>query len=1002
MKQIKFITNRSAFAALFFCALIAIGLSSCSREDSFVEPSDSAKGSLAFSVNTNGAMTKADEGLSSEISYLASDYLGSINNEALYLNLESSLWQENTSAATKATPITSIDELKTSGFGFVAYKQPTTTATAGQMTVYPNGTTSAFKAVYSSLEDFWAPSGDILWPNVGQYVHFFAYAPYIDDSFNSKVTFADATAPKIVDFEVNSDYASQTDLLVATNVANDAAPFVVGQGFVPHQLTFTHALAAIRFKVVRTGSPITVNKITIRNIYNKGTYNFGTSAWEGQSGSQTITIINPELEDTPRIGEDGYLYFQEKHTLLMIPAGSLPTDAEIEADITVGGANKVLKSNISSHIWSQGYYLTYTIDNIAGADVGYTYVLNATNPTLTYQGGSSDNAKVTSYKHPNGNESTKTPVEWTVEGYYNTATGAANKSFADRFRKGISATFITDLSPIHGSGSSTGETLTIKYPAAVPGAPVTERNRGAGYDQTIAATAKVGTATPYNLAGWEINSSGNFVNNNATTTVIRNTANAYIINGPGYYRFPIVMGNGIKNGTTNPTAYNQTGFVDYLGRAITSPYLNGTGNEEPTYAIVHFADWRFITANNYDGPRMSRPGWQYEDFCLTNEGNPSTQAITNGISKIGNYYWVNFHVPNARIQGVANIVVLDKLKRPMWSYLIWLTDYKLGVGDIPAQPLVDTQDETQGRLSIALMPRALGLIERSRTIYTSYPEDAPIYVRLEQNESGLSKVVTITRPAYTDKVAYTSYAPLYQWGRPHAQIGGWSYNADSNLAGQEGNWQGLVQVGSISTIPQVRIYESIQQCIRYIATPSGAWMFKDEEAATTIKHLWNAGTIAEYYLSYETGIHTDTKVVKTIYDPCPLGYTVPRKNAFSFNMIGYGELDAYGWYRDQRFEYVNVDKSEDLSQGVTFYTNWRKNPSDTPSGGRLYMARMQFREGSTSSLQNPQFMTWTAEQQHRNYARDLRADVRNNYYWGWNVFNDIVSNGYPIYPQREQ
>ena len=38
--------------------------------------------------------------------------------------------------------------------------------------------------------------------------------------------------------------------------------------------------------------------------------------------------------------------------------------------------------------------------------------------------------------------------------------------------------------------------------------------------------------------------------------------------------------------------------------------------------------------------------------------------------------------------------------------------------------------------------------------------------------------------------------------------------------------------------------------------------------------------------------YTDIKVAKTIYDPCPVGYTVPRQNAFSAFKIGYGTIES--------------------------------------------------------------------------------------------------------------
>ncbi len=53
------------------------------------------------------------------------------------------------------------------------------------------------------------------------------------------------------------------------------------------------------------------------------------------------------------------------------------------------------------------------------------------------------------------------------------------------------------------------------------------------------ATPKGSAAHPYNLA--------NQTNGGAK---VENTANCYVVNAPGYYSFPMVYGNAIKNGAT--------------------------------------------------------------------------------------------------------------------------------------------------------------------------------------------------------------------------------------------------------------------------------------------------------------------------------------------------------------------------------------------------------------------------------------------------------------------
>lgn len=65
----------------------------------------------------------------------------------------------------------------------------------------------------------------------------------------------------------------------------------------------------------------------------------------------------------------------------------------------------------------------------------------------------------------------------------------------------------------------------------------------------------------------------------------RTTANCYVVKEAGWYKFPLVYGNAITNGTTNSAAYTKVDgdyshdFVNYNDIAITSPYIEvDTGN----------------------------------------------------------------------------------------------------------------------------------------------------------------------------------------------------------------------------------------------------------------------------------------------------------------------------------------------------------------------------------------------------------------------------------------
>ena len=59
-----------------------------------------------------------------------------------------------------------------------------------------------------------------------------------------------------------------------------------------------------------------------------------------------------------------------------------------------------------------------------------------------------------------------------------------------------------------------------------------------------------------------------------------------MVNAPGWYCFPLVYGNAVKNGEANTSAYISpltgryflTNFINHLGNDITDPYINNNAD----------------------------------------------------------------------------------------------------------------------------------------------------------------------------------------------------------------------------------------------------------------------------------------------------------------------------------------------------------------------------------------------------------------------------------------
>ena len=138
------------------------------------------------------------------------------------------------------------------------------------------------------------------------------------------------------------------------------------------------------------------------------------------------------------------------------------------------------------------------------------------------------------------------------------------------------------------------------------------------------------------------------------SSILRSTANTYVVRTPGTYKFPLVYGNAIKNGVTNTPAYtnqggsNQADFVTHLGALITSPFIEKNANCQPAAAQLL---------------------WQ------TTSGMISTVSLVEG----GDCKYIQFTVASIPdTNGDALLVVKDSGGNIMWSWLIWCTSDALG------------------------------------------------------------------------------------------------------------------------------------------------------------------------------------------------------------------------------------------------------------------------------------------------------------------------------------
>lgn len=217
--------------------------------------------------------------------------------------------------ATKASYITNTSiaptgDPKSSTFKFKVYAWYTgelmaTTTTASTATKYMDAVEVSYKAGHNDTTEGqggWSPDKTYYWPKNG-YLSFDAYAPSAassDGTFSSDVQ----KGLQITSYTVK-DLNQQYDLLYSKRTLNkkNSTEGATNDTYDGVDIAFKHALAAIEV-TAKTGADygndaIKLQKITILNAYNKGTFTQGmtnaaaegTAAWSKPSNETTYELF---------------------------------------------------------------------------------------------------------------------------------------------------------------------------------------------------------------------------------------------------------------------------------------------------------------------------------------------------------------------------------------------------------------------------------------------------------------------------------------------------------------------------------------------------------------------------------------------------------------------------------------------------------------------------------------------------------------------------------------
>ena len=375
----------------------------------------------------------------------------------------------------------------------------------------------------------------------------------------------------------------------------------------------------------------------------------------------------------------------------------------------------------------------------------------------------------------------------------------------------------------------------------------------------------------------EKGAAGNYYNlSNANGgDAIQNTANSYLISAPGYYRIPLVYGNAVKGGTTNASSYKTA----HTGTDILSNFKDHLGND--------------ITTPYINMQNTSNPATQASIVWMDQKDLVDGLTVTNN----GDKSFVNFHVSAANIKnGNAVIAVKSADGTIMWSWHLWF-DHSDALSTIAC-----TNHEGD---NFKVTKNILGY-----TLYkwksTSYESPRVARMKIEQevgNGAKKSAYITITQSPYAEREYSTA---LYQFGRKDA-FPGTNTLYESTFVENGGN--------------NISIVNAIQN--------PGTFYTDGNKWGTEYRYfnLW----------SMQTTSQTDASktLVKTVYDPCPVGFTMPPLKTFSGatttgkTNTNNKDINALGNW-DQGWHFYAKDSS---SPSTVYYP---AIGSRTASAGKLY------------------------------------------------------------------
>ena len=331
---------------------------------------------LSFAVSMGGtnawkptAGTRAASGLGESTYELKPiEMEGKVNGKTVYLTAEvTDGFPGDNRPITRGTQISETNKTNMETFAISAY-----TNAIGTPDFMYNETVTLNKD-----EGRWYPTGTYYWPAKKQ-LSFYAWYPSAADG----MTLTDNTHPgaPVMTYIVPDDVKKQQDVMSAVVIGKDNP--TLADGFATTDLTFNHALSAVKFVAGDDLPNCVVKSIKLDGVRYKGTYTLGTDAWTLTDDTQAFTLrLNKVVTGNGgAITEDG-----KGETLFMMPQ-TLSDDVKIEVVLNDGTADFTVGASIGGTKWEMGKTYTYHISyNFVSLITTNDQFIAYTDETLTDQ-----------------------------------------------------------------------------------------------------------------------------------------------------------------------------------------------------------------------------------------------------------------------------------------------------------------------------------------------------------------------------------------------------------------------------------------------------------------------------------------------------------------------------------------------------------------------------------------------------------------------------------------